>query len=306
MIDPYLDASNLVRALTSIVANVRDVVATPLISSHEEGGVSVTNDATPDTSLVADLQRALAADEFYLVYQPEIDLHTNGFAGVEALIRWRHATRGVVSPDQFIALLEASGDIVPVGRWALATACSQGAEWHAKGYRFPVAVNTSIQQLRHDSFVADVTRVVRESRIDPAHLTLEFSYAVLHDATALAHLTTLHDDGVRLAIDDYAPGRPDVADLAVTPVDIVKLDRAFVAENSSGPSGASLLRDVVRQARALNLRVVASGVEDALQRDHLRDDQVDAGQGFHFARPYEVEEIDRFLEDFALFSGRPL
>ena len=258
-----------------------------------------------DADLAADLERALAADEFHLVYQPEIDLHTNGFAGVEALIRWRHATRGVVSPDQFIPLLEASGEIVPVGRWALETACYQGSEWYTKGYRFPVAVNTSIQQLRDASFVADVHRVLRASRLDPAHLTLEFSYVALEDSEVLKNLADIHDAGVRLAIDDFAPGRPDFAALATLPVDIVKLDRDFVTENSSA-ANATVIHHVVRDARALNLRVIASGVEHASQRDNLRAESVDVGQGFHFARPYEVEEIDRFLEDFALFSGRPL
>jgi EAL domain-containing protein (putative c-di-GMP-specific phosphodiesterase class I) len=266
----------------------------------------VTSETSPDTALALDLAGALAANEFYLVYQPEIDLHTNGFAGVEALIRWRHSTRGVVNPLQFIPLLEASGAIVAVGRWAIETACYQGAEWHAKGYRFPVAVNTSIQQLRDASFVLDVARLVNASRLDPAHLTVEFSYAALDDPTVLEHLGEIHERGVRLAIDDFAPGRPDFAALATLPVDILKLDRAFVAANASTTAGGSLIHQLVRDARALNLRVIASGVEDATQRDQLRDEQVDIGQGFHFARPYEVEEIDRFLEDFALFSGRPL
>lgn len=263
------------------------------------------SDTPIDAAFVLDLERALVADEFYLVYQPEIDLQTNGFAGVEALIRWRHATRGVVSPAQFIPQLEISGEIVAVGRWALETACNQGAEWHAKGYRFPVAVNTSITQLRDSSFVSDVHRSIRTSRLDPAHLTLEFTYAALEDSSILANLKQIRDRGVRLALDDVAPGRPDLAALATLPVDIVKLDRTFVAENISS-SGATLLHRVVRDARSLKLRVIASGVEDASQRDHLRDEKVDVGQGFHFARPYDVEEIDRYLEDFALFSGRPL
>ncbi len=266
----------------------------------------MTSDSPLDVSLADDLARALAADEFYLVYQPEIDLHTNGFAGVEALIRWRHVKRGVVNPNEFIPLLEASGGIVPVGRWALQTACHQGAEWHAKGYRFPVAVNISIRQLRDASFVTDVMSAVRASRLDPAHLTLEFSHVILEELALRAHLRALHDRGVRLAIDDFAPGRTDITTVASMSIDIVKLDRTFVTENSAGSRGATRIRDIVREARALNLRIVASGIEDALQRDNLRDDQVDIGQGFHFAHPYEAEEIDEFLEDFALFSGRPL
>jgi EAL domain-containing protein (putative c-di-GMP-specific phosphodiesterase class I) len=266
----------------------------------------VTSEFPHDTELAVDLRRALAADEFYLVYQPEIDLHTNGFAGVEALLRWRHATRGVVSPADFLALLESSGDIIAVGRWALETACYQGAEWHTKGYRFPVAVNISLQQLRQASLVDDVTRCVRASRLDPAHLTLEFSHAALGDSEALAHIGELHARGVHLAIDDFAPEHPSFEELRHWPIDIVKLDRAFVAANADSDDGASVIHQLVHDARALNLRVIASGVEDASQREHLRNEQVDVGQGFHFARPYEVQEIDRFLEDFALFSGRPL
>ena len=261
---------------------------------------------TNESGLGDDLAQALRANEFYLVYQPEIDLHTDGFAGVEALIRWRHATRGVVAPADFIALLEASGDIIAVGRWALETACVQGAEWHAKGYRFPVSVNTSVQQLRQESFVSDVERIVRESRFDPAHLTLEFASTTLDDPGVVSTLSHLHAGGVRLAIDDFVPGRPSFEELATSPIDIIKLDRHFVTSNSDTTQAASVIHELVRQARSLNLRVIASGVEHAAQRDQLRDENVDVGQGFHFARPYEVHEIDRFLEDFALFSGRPL
>ena len=277
-----------------------------LSTGHEEVGGLVTNYPTDDSVLGHDIAHALGAHEFYLVYQPEIDLHTDGFAGVEALIRWRHATRGVVAPADFIPLLESSGDIVAVGRWALETACYQGAEWHTKGYRFPVSVNTSVQQLRDPSFVSDIDRFVRESRLDPAHLTLEFSGTTLDDAEVLATLSLLRARGVRLAIDDFAPGRPSFEELATLPIDIIKLDRHFVASNSHATDAVSVIRDLVGEARTLNLRVIASGVEHAAQRDQLRDEHVDVGQGFHFARPYEANEIDRFLEDFALFSGRPL
>lgn len=266
----------------------------------------MTNDSTHDSGLNHDVANALGAMEFYLVYQPEIDLHTGGFAGVEALIRWRHSTRGVVAPDDFIPLLEASGDIIAVGRWALEAACYQGAEWHAKGYRFPVSVNTSVHQLRQRSFVNDTDRLVRESRFDPTHLTLEFSSTAVDDPEVLTNLSHLHARGVRLAIDDFAPGRPSFEELATLPIDIIKLDRHFVASNSHGAAAASIIHGLVAEARSLNLRVIASGVEDAAQRDQLRDEKVDGGQGFHFARPYDVNEIDRFLEDFALFSGQPL
>jgi EAL domain-containing protein (putative c-di-GMP-specific phosphodiesterase class I) len=266
----------------------------------------VTSGSPQDPELAADLQRALDVDQFYLVYQPEIDLHTNGFAGVEALLRWRHPTRGVLSPADFLELLESSGNIVRVGRWTLDAACAQGAEWHARGYRFPVAVNTSLTQLCDADFGDDVDRCLRVSRFDPSHLTLEFSHTVLTDPEVLAHLRGLRDRGVHLAIDDFAPDHPRLDQLRDWPVDIVKLDRAFIAAAAHTPEGTATFHRLVHDARALRLRVIASGVEDASQRDQLRDEQVDVGQGFHFARPYDVDEIDHFLEDFALFSGRPL
>lgn len=266
----------------------------------------MTSESLHDSELAADLAAALAADEFYLVYQPEIDLHTNAFAGVEALIRWRHATRGVVSPADFLPLLESTGDIVTVGRWTLETACVQGAEWHAKGYRFPVAVNVSRQQLRQVSFVDDVTRSLRHSRLDPAHLTLEFSHRALDEPEIVEHVIELHARGVHLAIDDFSPEHPAFDTLRHWPIDIVKLDRAFVAANADTDDGAALIRSLVRDARELHLRVIASGVEDESQRLALRNEQVDVGQGFHFARPFDAQEIDHFLEDFALFSGKPL
>ncbi len=266
----------------------------------------MTDEPILNEELSSDLLRALDAEEFHLVYQPEIDLHTSGFAGVEALIRWRHPSRGIVSPLVFIPLLEANGMIVDVGHWALETACYQGAEWHARGFRFPVAVNTSGQQLRRPSFVDDVAHLIRVSRLDPTHLTLEFPYATMADPEIQQVLTKIREHGVRLAVDNFIPGRTNFIALTELPLDIVKLDRAFVAENATTKEGEVLIRQLVHDARDLGLRIIASGVEDENLRDRLREEQVDVGQGFHFARPYEVEEIDRFLEDFALFSGRPL
>ena len=266
------------------------------------------NGDSPHDDLEVDLRRALAAEEFYLVYQPEIDLHTNGFAGVEALLRWRHPTRGVLNPVDFLAILESSGDIVAVGGWILETACRQGAEWHARGYRFPVAVNTSTTQLRSPGVVDDVRRSLRSSRLEPSRLTLEFSHSAFREPHVVTHLRELRELGVQLAIDDVSPGHPGLEELRGWPVNILKLDRRFVAAMTSvgGKDDDEAIHQLVQGARSLHLRVIASGVEDSAQRDHLRDDQVDVGQGFHFARPFEAHEIDRFLQDFALFSGRPL
>lgn len=270
----------------------------------------------PDSAEVArelpidesDLQRALERDQFFLVYQPTIDLQTNAFAGVEALIRWRHLDRTVVNPEDFITELEATGHIIQVGRWALTTACQQGAIWHAKGYRFPVSVNISVKQLQLPSFVDDVEQALTSSQFDPALLVLEFSQKSLQSDVAVSarQLEALKAFGLGIAVDDFAPGHSPLANLEEFPVDIVKLDREFIGAIAKSSEASALVHTLVLLAKSLNVKIIASGVENAEQRRRLQSEEVDIGQGFLFSRPHEVDEIDRFLEDFAIFSGKPL
>ena len=268
-----------------------------------------TSDATASRSNVnTDLAQALMSNQFFLVYQPTIDLRTSAFAGVEALMRWRHPTLGVLSPNEFLGELEASGQIISVGRWALVTACNQGAQWHAKGYRFTVSVNVSLTQLGHPEFVHDVAIALTSSRFDPELLVLEFSQSVLAepDHVLRRRLDQLTSLGVHLAIDDFEPGRAPLDELEGFPIDTVKLDRNFIAQITDSAEVASLVHSLVERAKALGVRVVASGIEDAAQRRQLQLVEVSAGQGFHFSAPHEAAEIDRLLQDFAIFSGKPL
>jgi len=253
-----------------------------------------------------DLALALDADQFFLVYQPTIDLQTGAFAGVEALIRWRHPIRGVINPTTFIAELEKSGQIVPVGRWALSTACAQGALWHAKGYRFSVSVNISIKQLEAETFVDDVAEALTSSGFDPGLLVLEFTQSALtkNADTSVRCLDSLKELGVRLAVDDFSPGDSPQADLKRFHIDIVKFERNFISGISS--SDASQIHSLVQLARSLNAQIFASGIEHANQVEQLQLEEVDFGQGFFFSTPHEAVDIDRFLEDYAIFSGKPL
>lgn len=254
------------------------------------------------------LALALETNQFFLVYQPTIDLQTNAFAGVEALIRWRRPDHGVVSPEVFLPELETTGQIVPVGRWALATACTQGAMWHDKGYRFAVSVNISLKQLELPEFVDDVASALASSGFDPALLVLEFSQRALSgDGDAIVdRLAQLKAHGVRLAVDDFEPGHSPLANLEKFPIDVVKLDREFIAAIANSSETAALIHTLVLLAKTLNLQIMASGIEDADQRSRLQVEEVQIGQGFLFSEPHEAEEIDRFLEDFAIFSGKPL
>jgi EAL domain-containing protein (putative c-di-GMP-specific phosphodiesterase class I) len=252
-----------------------------------------------------ELATALEDEQFSLVYQPEIDLRSNAFVGVEALIRWRHPTRGVLSPDEFVPELERSGLILAAGRWALVTACAQGAEWHDKGFRFTVSVNISERQFAWSGFVDEVEDVLTSSRFPAGLLVLEFTQRTLagESADQLAELAEL---GVRLAVDDFEPGQSLLSDLENLPITVVKLDRHFVAALSDSPEGTELVHSLVDLAKKSKVQIVASGIEDAEQRQRLQLEDVGVGQGFLLSKPHEATEIDRYLEDFSIFSGKPL
>jgi EAL domain-containing protein (putative c-di-GMP-specific phosphodiesterase class I) len=255
-----------------------------------------------------ELVEALRTGQFFLVYQPTIDLETNGFAGVEALLRWRHPVRGVLNPEAFIAALEDSGAIMPVGRWALQTACSDGAAWHDKGYRFNVSVNISSGQFLHDGFFNDVAAALRDSRFDPTLFVLEFGLSTLTDdqGASAQRLAALRELGVRIAVDDFEPGQSTLEVIQALDVDIVKLNRDFTASLATTSGDASLVHSLVQLSESRHIQVIAAGIEDSDQRATLQNERVQVGQGYLFSHPYEAAEIDTYLEDFSIFSGKPL
>lgn len=251
-----------------------------------------------------ELDGALQREEFFLLYQPTIDLRTGAFVGVEALLRWRSPSLGVTGPETFLARLEASGRIVDVGAWVLSAACRQGATWHEKGHRFSVSVNVAPAQVT-EALAGQVALALEESGFGARHLVLEFSIRTLVATGAADVAAALHDLGVRLAIDDLgaSPGAEEI--LRDGLVDVVKIDRTSVrALGSEG--GAARLDELVSLAERLHVQTVAQGVEDDDQRLRLAGARVDVGQGFLFSVPHTDLEIDRFLEDYAIFSGRPL
>jgi EAL domain-containing protein (putative c-di-GMP-specific phosphodiesterase class I) len=254
-----------------------------------------------------EVDSAIERDEFFLLYQPTIDLQTYAFVGVEALLRWRHPRLGVLGPDAFLPALESSGAIVEVGAWVISTACQQGASWHSRGHRFSVSVNVSTRQLEASSFVGDVDRSLEESRFDAAHLVLEFSERSLTGlADASLVLGALKGLGVQLAVDDFGAHPTSETLVSTMPIDVVKIDRAYISGLPTSEGDAARVHELVQLGRSLHVRTVAQGVEDDDQRLALQDEHVDLGQGFLFSVPHEVEAIDRFLEDYAIFSGKPL
>jgi EAL domain-containing protein (putative c-di-GMP-specific phosphodiesterase class I) len=250
-------------------------------------------------SLQADLHHALERREFRLVYQPLVELATERVLGVEALVRWDHPTRGAVSPATFIPLAEESGIILPLGRWVLGEACRQAAIWQRRGAGAPyVAVNISGRQLQHPQLVADVASALGEVGLAPGALLLEITEGVvMHDTEAsLRRLLDLKGIGVRLAIDDFGTGYSSLSYLQRFPMDVLKIDKAFVDDVASGGSQAALARTIVALGETLSLDTVAEGIETAEQSAALLAMGCRVGQGYWFARPVPASEITAMLE----------
>jgi len=251
--------------------------------------------------LDADLRSALAENQFFLLYQPVFDLDHVNVSGVEALVRWRHPTRGVVPPDHFIPMLEDSGLIVEVGRWVLFEACRQAAEWHRRGHRLSMSVNVSMRQLEVHAFVDHIKEALESSSLDPTSLVIEITESTLmRDADAtVRRLREIKDLGVHVAIDDFGTGYSSLAYLRQFPVDALKIDRSFIAAMADSPESGALIHTLVELGRTLGLETLAEGIEDNDQLHKLQEEHCDRGQGFLFSRPIEPQAMEAFLLEAA-------
>jgi diguanylate cyclase (GGDEF)-like protein len=269
---------------------------------------SMQVDAEDHRSLEADLRLALEDHQFFLLYQPTFDLSTGAMVGVEALLRWRHPERGVVLPDVFIPVLESSGMIISVGHWVLQEACQQGARWHRQGHRFAISINVSGRQLERDRIIDDVYGALSASALDPGMLILELTETSLMQnvESTVARLQLLKAVGVRLAVDDFGTGYSSISYLQQFPVDILKIDRSFVSRIADSNESAALVHTLVQLGKVLGLATVAEGIETDEQRDKLRAEKVDIGQGYLFARPLSVVAIERLLSDASATGEVPV
>lgn len=248
--------------------------------------------------LEMDLADAVQTDQLFLAYQPILDLRNRRVAGVEALLRWRHPTRGVIHPDGFIPIAEASGLIVPIGRWVLDQACRQAAAWHGSGYSLGISINVSARQLERTEFVQEVRAALDESGLEASTLTLEITETVLmRNPDATAHLLgELKQLGVRIAVDDFGTGYSSLAYLRQFPVDSLKIDRTFITGLARSGEAHALTHTLIQLGKALGLETLAEGVEQDSQVRQLRDEGCDLAQGFLFARPLTPDAVERFLD----------
>jgi EAL domain-containing protein (putative c-di-GMP-specific phosphodiesterase class I) len=225
--------------------------------------------------------------------------------GVEALIRWRHPTRGVVQPEAFIPLLEETGLITEIGRWVLNEACCQGAAWRQAGYPISMAVNVSARQLDSDRLIADIEGALSDSGLDAKALTIEITETTLmRNAEETAHrLATIKGLGVRIAIDDFGTGYSSLAHLQRFPVDALKIDRSFISGLRHNDEGETLIRTLVQLGKALAIETLAEGIEGEQELSLLKDESCDSGQGFLFACPLDIAAMESFLQKWAETSG---
>ncbi len=244
------------------------------------------------------LRTALDRGEFVLHYQPKVELVTGRMIGAEALIRWRHPERGLVTPDSFIPVAEESGLIVPIGQWVQREACRQAIAWQAAGLRpVPIAVNISALEFRGQGFFERVRRILGETGLDPRLLELELTESALMESVASTAemLWELKRMGLRLAVDDFGTGYSSLSYLMHFPIDALKVDQSFVHEITAEGDSSPIITAVIAMGRSLKQRVVAEGVETEAQLAFLRAQQCEEGQGFHFSRPLPPDQFSALL-----------
>jgi diguanylate cyclase (GGDEF)-like protein/PAS domain S-box-containing protein len=248
--------------------------------------------------LQADLRLAIEREEFRLVYQTRVDLATRRVRGVEALLRWQHPSRGMVSPADFIPALEESGLIVPAGEWVVRAACRQIRAWRQAGLvPVPVSVNVSARQFQARNLDQRIVDLVTAEDVDPRLLELEIteSYLVQDPEHAMQALQRLREAGLQISIDDFGTGYSSLAYLPRFPVTALKVDRSFVRDATTDPNAAAIVRAVIDLAHNLGFAVVAEGVETAPQVAFLRMHRCDLAQGYYFGKPVRPDNIAPLL-----------
>ena len=288
------------------VRNAVDMKSDQIPLDTDSIEVCAPDAASAAQRLEADLRRALLRNEFLLHYQPQVSCTSARIVGVEALIRWRHPSRGLVAPGEFIPMLEESGLIIPVGEWVLRAACRQTRAWHKAGLdQIRVAVNLSGRQLEMENLFAIVTAALDDSGLEPGYLEFELteSYLMRNPLAAIATLSRLKAIGVRVSVDDFGTGYSSLAYLKRFPLDTVKVDRSFIQNIVADADDAAITRAVISMAHSLKLDVVAEGVETEAQLGVLIANHCDSIQGYYFSRPVDADALATMLrEDKRLVS----
>jgi EAL domain-containing protein (putative c-di-GMP-specific phosphodiesterase class I) len=245
------------------------------------------------------LRQALDRHEFILHYQPQVNLKTGKIVAAEALIRWLHPDRGLISPAEFIPIAEETGLIVRLDEWVLQNACEQAQIWQQAGYQLTIAVNLSGLQFNQPGLTQRVIHIIRESQVNPCHVEIELTESALvqNPELAICILRDLKDFSLQLSLDDFGTGYSSLSYLQQFPFDTLKIDRSFVRDLLTSPKNAAIINAIIQLARQLNLKVIAEGVETREQYDFLQKNNCDLIQGYYFSPPLAVDAFEALLTE---------
>jgi diguanylate cyclase (GGDEF)-like protein len=245
-----------------------------------------------------DLYGALERGEMLVHYQPMVDLCSRKIKAMEALVRWQHPTKGLISPAKFIPLAEANALIIPIGEWVLRTACAQNRAWQMAGFSpLRVSVNLSAQQFNQPNLVKVIKQILQETQLEPSYLELEVteSFLIADIKRSVKTLEQLRELGISLALDDFGTGYSSLHYLKRLPVSILKIDRSFVQDLTSDPDSATITDAIIALAKSLKLNITAEGIETEEQLNYLVKQGCDEGQGYYFSKPMPAEAIAQVL-----------
>ena len=255
--------------------------------------INLTSQAEKRMHLENDLRNALQQNEFYLMYQPQLDVIKESFLSAEALIRWQHPKQGLIAPADFIPLAEENGLIIPIGEWVLRTACTEAARWHQNGQSLQVAVNLSPLQIKNPDFVQNVLDVLSETGFPPDKLVLEITEGALmeHSENTLATLLALREHHIQIALDDFGTGYSSMNYLKRLPINHIKVDQSFVRGLQDNKENLAIVRAIISLAKNLGFSVTAEGIESLHQAQILKYFGCETLQGYYFSEPVAIQEM---------------
>jgi len=315
----YIGASAGIAIGPNDGANVEELISNADLALYDAKGAggrtyrlfqpTMRAQAQSRRELDTQLRRACADKEFVLYYQPQLRMSDGAVVGAEALLRWRHPERGILSPGTFIAALADSPVALEAGRWIMESACESAARWHAEGFPIRIGVNLFPIQFQAPTLLEDVEGALEKSGLPAELLEIEITenIALAHDERVLAPLRRLRTRGVQLAFDDFGTGYASLSFLTRFPLTRLKIDQGFVCkigENFTGQDTA-IARSIIVMAHNLGLDVIAEGIETETQAAFLRGEGCDEGQGYLFARPMPADEFREFLRAQHADARRP-
>jgi EAL domain-containing protein (putative c-di-GMP-specific phosphodiesterase class I) len=247
-----------------------------------------------------DLEKALKNNEFFIHYQPQIDTKTNKIYGVESLLRWYSSKHGYIPPDTFIPLAEETGIIIEIGEWVLKQVCIQLKIWERSGININTFINISAIQLQNKDFLYNVKRIIKETNVNPTLINFEITESVLIKSTKKVKrmLEELKDLGIKIALDDFGTGYSSLLYLNTFPIDIIKIDRAFIQNISNSNIKKTIVEGILYIAQNLGIDVIAEGIENKEELEFLEKRNCNKAQGYLFSEPLAIDEVEIFLNQY--------